>query len=226
MRQPAKHTSSTTNPDAWLAWRRGSVVTAVLASSLLLGACTTTTTLHYDLNAPPQAAVANLNPNLVNYRINSITVPEPIDAMPLMVRQPDNTLMVLSHDKWVAPLGQVMTQALTNGLSQALGVPPLPSQMTAGGNDPKVATLTVDVREFDMQPAKQATLSALWQVRTPAPASVAITCYSTLSQPVARGVAALVTAQQINVSKLSQQMASVIATTTPVDGARCQTVAP
>jgi len=63
-------------------------------------------------------------------------------------------------------------------------------------------------------------------VRTPAPASVAITCYSTLSQPVARGVAALVTAQQINVSKLSQQMASVIATTTPVDGARCQTVAP
>jgi len=86
-----------------------------------------------------------------------------------------------------------------------------------------VIDVVIDVQQFDMQPAKQTTLSALWQVQVAQPKSMTITCYTTLSEPVVRGVAALVAGQQANVQRLGQQIAQTINTRTAAPGARCQT---
>ena len=200
--------------------------TALIVSALLVG-CSATTTMHYDLNAAkpsetPLASAGDSGGDVTSYRLLSLTVPEPLDVMTLMVRQPDNNLMVLSHDKWVAPLSQVTRQAMVNVLTHELGVPPLPENMNAGVNPADVIDVVIDVQQFDMQPAKQTTLSALWQVQVKQPKSMTITCYTTLSEPVVRGVAALVAAQQANVQRLGQQIAYTINTRTPAPGARCQ----
>jgi len=201
--------------------------TALIVSALLVG-CSTTTTMHYDLNAAkpsetPLATAGDADGGVTSYRLVSLTVPEPLDVMTLMVRQPDNDLMVLSHDKWVAPLSQVTRQAMVNVLTHELGVPPLPENMSTGVSPAEVIDVVIDVQQFDMQPAKQATLSALWQVQVAQPKSMTITCYTTLSEPVVRGVAALVAAQQANVQRLGQQIAQTISTRTAATQARCQT---
>lgn len=211
-----------------------------LATSLTMVGCATTTVMHYDLTASksvtgPAAtpSIASQSPTgLINYQLQSVTVPEPLDVMTLMVRQPNNSLMVLSHDKWVASLGQVMQQAIADGLTQALGVPPLTGQMRANetnqaaNNAQGVTEVTVDIRQFEMQPAKQATLTALWQVTVPKPRRLTINCFSQLTEPVASGVAPLVSAQQANVLKLTQQIARVMATANPIGDARCRVMTP
>lgn len=207
-----------------------------LLTSLALAGCGTTTVMHYDLTAATAAGAPSVattsTTTTINYRLQNVTVPEPLDVMTLMVRQPNNSLMVLSHDKWVASLGQVMRQAIADGLTRELGVPPLTGQMTtndtgrSGRATAEVTAVTVDVQRFEMQPAKQATLNALWQVVIPEPARVTITCFSQLSEPVDSGVAPLVTAQQANVSRLTQQIARVVATARAVTDARCQVLTP
>ena len=208
--------------------RKGALLGAALIVSVLTVGCSTTTTMHYDLNAAKQSTApvvltSGSGSALVSYRLVSLTVPEPLDVMTLMVRQPDNSLMVLSHDKWVASLSQVTRQAMVNVLTHELGVPPLPEQMNAGVNATDVIDVVIDIQQFDMQPAKQTTLSALWQVHATQPTPTTITCYTTISEPVVRGVAALVASQQTNVQQLGQQIAHTINTRAPVAGASCQT---
>lgn len=206
--------------------RNRSLMFAVIVSGLITG-CSTTTTLHYDLK-PATSAGSTQGAAMTRYQLTSIAVPESIDTASLVVRQPDNSLMVLSHDKWVAPLGEVLQNALSASLTDALGSPPLPGNMLAAaaqGKTPSVAQVSVELQRFDMQPAKEASLGALWQIHFPGAQGQVITCYSKLSQPVAPGVAALVAAQQSNVQTLGQEIAATLQSGMPpesTNGTNCQ----
>jgi len=201
---------------------------SIIASGLLAG-CSTTSTLHYDLKAATPATPISSAPTLMQYQLAQVAVPESIDIESLVVRQPNNSLMVLSHDRWVAPLREVLQNALTASLTQSMGTPPLPGNMLAGTparQAQPVAEVLVNVEQFEMQPANQARLSALWQIRFPNTNSKmttrAITCYSTLSQAVVPGVSALVAAQQLNVQQLGQQIANTLKTGQPPQASNCQ----
>lgn len=199
-------------------------ILSVLSGALMVGCSTSTSTIHYDLNAAAASPVQtnNVDNSFIQYRLASVIIPEQIDITSLVVRQANDSLLVLSHDRWVGSLNQVMQAALSATLTEELGMPPLPGSMTAITSTDGVADLIVDVRQFEMQPAKQATLGALWQVNFQNVPRASITCYSLLGQPVVPGVEALVSAQQVNVQQLGKQIAAAIRTgQVPVSG-KCQ----
>ncbi|MCD8538011.1 MAG: PqiC family protein [Burkholderiaceae bacterium] len=198
----------------------------IAAATSLAAGCSTTTTMHYDLKSAADTQPTNQSTNLVRYQLASINVPESLDVETLIVRQPNNTLMVLSHDKWVAPLSEVLQNALSATLTQSLGNPPISSDMLSARQtsaQTNAAKIFVDLQQFEMQPAKQASLGALWQIDMAGKPSQTITCYSTLSQSVSPGVAPLVAAQQSNVQLLGQQIAATLKTGVPPANANCQT---
>ncbi|UOD50096.1 PqiC family protein [Orrella daihaiensis] len=197
----------------------------LLAAASLATGCSTTTIMHYDLQPITDTVPSNQSKTLVKYQLASIDVPESLDVETLIVRQPNNSLMVLSHDKWVAPLSQVIQNSLSVTLTQSLGTPPMPSTMllatesSASANSDKIF---VDMQQFEMQPAKLASIGALWQIDFAGKPGQIITCYSVLSRPVTPGVAALVTAQQQNMQQLGQQIANTLQTGTPPQEVKCQ----
>jgi len=197
---------------------------AILTGGSMVGCSTSTSTMHYDLNAASESSTParTVDGSFIQYRLASVNIPEPIDMTSLVVRQANDSLLVLSHDKWVGTLNQVMQTALSATLTDELGMPPLPASMSAVANTAGVADIIVDVRQFEMQPAKQATLSVLWQINFQNAQRTSITCYSTLIQPVAPGVAALVSAQQINVQQLGKQIAATISTARVPKSGNCQ----
>lgn len=202
-------------------WPLVSAITGALA----LGGCASTSTMHYDLNTPSVANVSapNAKPVAAAYTLTGVAVPDPIDIAALVVRQPNDSLLVLSHDKWVAPLNQVMKMALTDGLTRQLGMPPLQGVM----NNPLmpqsgVDQVVVDVQQFDLRPAQQASLGALWRIDFYDKRIKDLTCYSVFSESVGPGVLALVNAQQKNVQALSAQIAQAIRTKSQPNGANCR----
>jgi uncharacterized protein len=194
----------------------------ILIGTFLLG-CGTSTTMHYDLNVAQANSLPTQSKAMppMLYRLASIKTPEPIDTTSLVVRQPNDTLMVLSHDKWVSSLSQVMQTALSAALTNELGMPALPASMTTAANAEGVAHIIVDVRQFEMQPAKEALLSVLWQINFHDKRRASITCYTTLTQPVAPGVAALVAAQQVNVQALGKEIAQSLRTARAPQKSQC-----
>lgn len=197
------------------------MLTAVVGG--LLAGCSTVTTMHYDLKSSAESAATSSTSNAaINYRLASVEVPESIDVSTLIVRQPDNSLMVLSHDKWVGSLGEALRNGVTAGLSRELGLPPLPDSMLPSQPSNSTTEIAIKIEQFDMQPARQASLAAIWQVTPRGPNRQKVTCYTVWSEKVEPGVAALVAAQQRNVQKLSAQIADTIKTgKTPTTG-NCQ----
>lgn len=220
---------------------RITVLIAPIMAVALLAGCSTPQTLYYTLSAPPASSSdvqitgqsgASTTPvapvahvAYVAYRINSMTVPAQVDDSPLVVRQSPDQLMVLTYDRWTAPLSDQFRDALSQALTREMGVPPLQnlaSTVQGSANRP-VAQVGVDVQRFDLLPGQAALLDVAWQVDRPAqgrqPAR-SLTCYSEFRTPATPGVAPLVAAQQNNVLKLAGQIGQALRSE-PVRGSRC-----
>lgn len=196
-----------------------SITLSVLLGALVAG-CSTTATMNYDLTAPGSQSPTQTS--ATNYRLSVVEVPEAIDVASLIVRKPDNSLMVLSHDKWVGSLGESLQSGLVTALTQNLGAPPLPASMLKARDAKNIAQIAVTIEQFDMQPAKQASLGALWQVEFHNQQHQNLTCYTVLTEPVGPGVAALVSAQQLNVAQLGQIIANTLTTGKVPQGSNCR----
>lgn len=201
------------------------LVSIVLGVTLLAG-CAGTATMHYDLKSPSMVSakqpVRGSTP--MAYMISSVTVPETLDINALVVRQPNDSLLVLSHDKWVAPLGQVVRSAVSNTLTEELGMPPLQGVMiTANPKTANVMDVLVDVQAFDLLPAKQAALGVLWRIDFNDKAKLVLTCYSVQSSTVGPGVLALVNAQQNNLQKVTKEIGWAMRNKKAPASANCRT---
>jgi uncharacterized protein len=156
------------------------------------------------------------------YALEAVGVPPQVDETPLIVRMADNRLMLLTHDRWSAPLSELIHNALSLNLTQELGMPPVRNiGMTDGLNN--VTKVMVDVQRFDMVPGQFADLDAVWEVRSSNARVRPVICFTRLRQPVDVGVVPLVTAQQTNITRLSAEIATVLRTGKPQVSASCQT---
>lgn len=192
------------------------------ACALALGGCSTTDTVYYTLSMPASARMT-VEPWNKPYRLTHVAVPAQVDDTPLVVRQSDDRLMVLTYDRWTAPLADQFENALSQALTQNLGIPgrqKLEPLAAAGA----LHNVSVDVQRFDMLPGQAALLDVIWQVTSPAVSrsrSQTLTCYSKLQTPAGVGVAALVTAQQKNIALLAEQIAQTLRTSQAAPDARC-----
>ena len=189
-------------------------ILALLVAGGALAGCASQPNVYYTLTANQQAQASDSQQFLDSgaaglYTLSAVAVPAPVDDTMLVVRRSDDELMKLAHDRWTAPLGKQVENALAVAMTQALGMPPL-SRSQAAAKGSQITQFSVDVQRFDMVPGQYAALATVWQIRSGAanqtPAT--LTCYTELRQPVDPGVAPLVRAQQQNITQLAQAMAS------------------
>lgn len=201
------------------------LVAVSVSAMVLLASCASQPNVYYTLTAPAQLTEPGTQAASAPgpYTITTVSVPAPVDDTLLVVRQSGDQVMKLAHDRWTAPLGKQISNALAVALTRELGMPPLSRSQAARDAGP-VTTLSVDVQRFDLLPGQYAELSVVWQL-TPAsnmvkPPSVA--CYTTVRESVEPGVAPLVKAQQANILKLAKAISQGWQTGQPGSDTRCQ----
>lgn len=200
----------------------------------VLTGCASQPNVYYTLTASDQGPEENARPLPVDltpgpYTLTSLVVPAPVDDTMLVVRRSDDQLMKLAHDRWTAPLGKQVGNALAVALTRQVGMPPL-SRPQATSTGTPVTQISVDVQRFDLVPGQFAAFTAVWQVSsghaTTGPGQSGrrppLNCYTTLSQSVEPGVAPLVRAQQRNIEQLAHAMVQTWLVGQPPASTRCQ----
>jgi len=153
------------------------------------------------------------------YTLFEIGVPAAVDNLSLVVRQGDGRLMILGEDRWTGSLSSQLLTALSQLLTQRLGMPPL-QKLAAEAAMASVTKVQMDVQRFDLIPGQSVSLDTVWSVRFPGSKSF-LTCYTRLQQPVGIGVLALVQGQQDNVQALAAQIAEALSSRRAPVGSTC-----
>lgn len=200
---------------------------ALALGVLSLAGCTGSPAQHYTLSQmDSQAALVSKSAGAPSsggvglYTLSEISVPAQVDNLSLVVRQGDGRLMVLSEDRWTGSLSSQLSTALSQSLTQRLGMPPL-QKLVSEAAMTSVTKVQLDVQRFDLMPGQSVSLDAVWSVRFPGSKSF-LTCYTRLQQPVGIGVLALVQGQQDNVQALAAQLAEALLSRKAPAGSRCQ----
>ncbi len=155
------------------------------------------------------------------YALSDISVPAEADNVSLVVRQGDGRLMVLGDDRWTGSLSSQLSTAISQSLTQRVGMPPV-QKLVAEAANTAVTKVQLDVQRFDLVPGQYVALDAVWSVRA-AGSKTYLTCYTRLQQVVGVGVLALVQGQQSNVQALSAQIAQVLMSETAPAESSCTT---
>lgn len=203
------------------------LVSCALALGVLsLVGCAGSPAQHYTLSRVDSQAVlvsksagAQSSGSVGLYTLSEISVPAQVDNLSIVVRQGDGRLMVLGEDKWTGSLSSQLSTALSQSLTQRLGMPPL-QKLPAEAAMASVTKVQLDVQRFDLIPGQSVSLDAVWSVRFPSSQSF-LTCYTRLQQPVGIGVLALVQGQQDNVQALAAQLAEALSSRKAPAGSTC-----
>jgi len=135
-----------------------------------------------------------------------VHVPAQVDHAQWVVRQSDETLLMLEQDRWAAPLPDEVRGALIERLAarwsaldvRAVGLPAA-----------SVWRVRIDVQRFESIPGREARLEAAWSLWLPASAAPpreasALVCRSVLVESVGNGgIDALAAGHRRNVTKLA-----------------------
>ncbi|KPC55463.1 PqiC family protein [Amantichitinum ursilacus] len=137
---------------------------SAVAALLLLSACGSVPPDHfYALNAVDPGVAAPTLASKPVVAISSVNVPGTVDRLQLVISQPDNTIALLEHQRWVSPLKTQIASALALDLSRRLDnavVTTWPQVPPAG----TALTINVGVQRFESRPGVSATLEAVWQL--------------------------------------------------------------
>ena len=192
----------------------------IVAGCVVLAGCASAPPHYYTLSSlQASQKVADMT-GVAPYAINPVTIPAEVDRNAIVAQQKEGHLLLLSDDRWTAPLGAQIQTALSQGLEARLGMPPV-QNLALGARDSKVAQVFVDVQRFDMVPGQHAALSAAWRVQSPG-GKLTFTCFTRLVQPVDIGVTPLVLGQQRNIQVLSEQIAHMLMRRASPSGAVCR----
>ena len=175
--------------------------------ALALSACASAP-LHYYTLVAPSAEVAGTLPaaaSALPFELLPVSLPAQVDQPQLVVRDGAQGMLLLNGERWIAPLGDELRSALAADLVRTLhsrDVTGLP------GNDQPRLRIRLDVRHFDSQPGSYALIGGTWSMRMVNGAHAgAVTCTSTVREPVGPGYAALVQGHQRAIAALAAQMA-------------------
>lgn len=199
---------------------------ALTVGVLTLVGCASPPAQHYTLSQtdrtpaqPTSMAASPMASSVGPYALSEISVPAQVDNISLVVRQGDGRLMVLNEDRWSGSLSSQLLTAVSQSLTQKLGMPPIQKLMAEAASS-SVTKIQLDVQRFDLIPGQSVSLDAVWSVRFPG-SKTFLTCYTRLQQNVGIGVLALVQGQQNNVEALAAQLAQTLISRQAPAGSRC-----
>lgn len=154
----------------------GAGAVSILAA-ILVGCASAPATRYYTLMPPPAASKSAAATAHIDWELLPVAVPAQVDQPQWVVRTPDGRLAVLEQERWIAPLGEEIRDAVTENLTRAFG-PPRTASSAQGAAPWRVR---IEVRRFDLLPDREARLAADWSVRGE---GVDATCHFDLSSPV------------------------------------------
>jgi uncharacterized lipoprotein YmbA len=163
--------------------------------------------------------VPSISAKVGAYTLADIGIPAEANNISLVVRQGDGRLMVLSDDRWTGSLPSQLSTAISQEMTQRLGMPPI-QKLVAEAAASSVTNIQVDVQRFDLIPGQFVAIDAVWSMRFPGSRSF-LTCYTRLKQPVGIGVLALVQGQQKNVQALAAQLSEALINRKAPSGSSC-----
>jgi uncharacterized lipoprotein YmbA len=95
--------------------------------------------------------------------LDSVSVPELVDRMQLVVLVPGTQVRLLQHERWAVPLKDQVASVLVTDLQVALS-----SKSVEGALEPGTCRhsvrLKVDILRFEARPKESALISANWQL--------------------------------------------------------------
>jgi uncharacterized lipoprotein YmbA len=136
------------------------VVALVGTFTLMLGACHSSPTKIYGIDAVSPAARTNNYP-APPLRVDTLNIPASWDRMEILTESASGALEIHDFDHWSAPLAQIARQALSNDLDQRL--PPGSVIYPRLSKSSGALGVNVDILEFSVA-GSQAVMRASWWV--------------------------------------------------------------
>lgn len=189
--------------------------------ALALGACASAP-LHYYTLLSPATETANPRPgpaSALAFELLPVSLPAQVDQPQLVVRDGAQGMLLLHGERWIAPLGDELRDALAADLVQALH-----SRDASGlpATDQPRLRIKLEVQRFDSQPGSYALIAGTWSMRiVHGTQTGALTCASSVREPVGVGYAALVQGHQRAITALAAQMAVAAQALSAGQGAVC-----
>lgn len=146
------------------------------------------------------------------FRLSGVRVPDRLDKPQIVLRISDSEVVALEQQRWAAPFGSEVRDALSANLASALSAVDVGSGAAPVGVP--LYRIGAEMRSYDARPGQGVTALVTWRVSRDAAAqgaaSAALTCQTTLTQPAGAeakaDVNALVSSTQRLVQQWSQQI--------------------
>ncbi|WP_280151110.1 PqiC family protein [Piscinibacter sp. XHJ-5] len=192
----------------------------MLAVSLLIGACSTPkleerfhTLLPAQRAAPAPAATA------IPVDVTPVAVPAQVDHAQWVVRQPDESLLMLEQDRWAAPLGDELRGAIVERLTSQWGAIDVRGVAQPA---PAVWRLRVDVQRFESIPGREARLEATWSLSASQRGVAPLVCRTALVEGIGEtALTALAAAHRRAVARLADEIGARLKALHAGESARC-----
>ncbi len=183
-----------------------------LAMAMLLVAtgCASAPTRYYNLvaQAPPQP---HLDAEGVEIILDSVTVPEVVDRMQLVMQVSAVQVRILQHERWSVPLRDQIEAVLMMDLRAALSTDGGVSASESAGRAQPIH-LTIDFERLDARSKGVACMAARWQLRRSGEKTPVVGSGTACQPLLDDSPDTLVLAWSQTLSNLSNQVARSIAT--------------
>jgi uncharacterized lipoprotein YmbA len=180
------------------------IACAALTAALLSACSTPKLPERFHTLLPIERATPVVMANPIYVDVLPVKVPEQVDHTQWVVRQPDDSLLMLEQDRWAAPLQDEIRGALVERLTSQWGAIDVRS---VAQPQPSVWRVRVDVQRFESIPSREARIEGTWSVASTASGGPTLVCRSALREDVSgTGIAPLAAAHRRAVVRLSDEI--------------------
>jgi len=188
------------------------IVSIALLAAAASGCGTTAPSRFYTLDATagtdgaaPVGAVS-----MASIMVGPVSVPAAVDRPEFVVQTAPNRVDIDEFNRWAAPLGDGIAQAVAGDLVKLLGTPNVAAAPMA--NFEPAYRVTIDVQRFDSVQGQAALLDAVWTVRQTAGGATRSGRTAAREPVQGDGFDALAAAHSRALAKLSADIAAAIRT--------------
>lgn len=178
------------------------LMAAVLAA--LCAGCASTPVNYYTL-VPTGTVASTTVPRAFAFDLQPVNLPAQVDQPQLVVRQGGAGMALVESERWIAPLADEIHGAIASDLANRHGGEDL-SELPHAGRP--LVRIKIDLRRFDSQPGRLASLDAAWSLRRQPGDTPALACSSRIDEPVGAGYDALVLGHQRALARLAADIAT------------------
>jgi len=168
---------------------------------------------------PPASASASSGQAAYAIAVLPVTIPAQVDRPQMVVREGGGSVALLEGEQWIAPLGDEIRSAISQGLTQRLGVEDVYG--LARDPDTPMYRINVDIRRFESVPGQYTFLAAAWSVHADAGKGATTACTSRVREAVGPGYAALAQGHQRGLQALAGDIAGVVGAMAKGAAAQC-----